>query len=105
MTNEHPRSDPVVNTETNTTGLQTLPVLALKNTVLFPYLVMPLTAGRVGSVAAVETALASEDKHIVLLTQRDGSVEEPGLEDLHSVGTLGVIKKINRADGAIHLLV
>ena len=58
--------------DTNTNVLHSLPVLPLKNTVLFPYLFVPLSAGRPGSVAAVEAALASEDKGIVLLTQRDG---------------------------------
>jgi ATP-dependent Lon protease len=86
-------------------ALQALPVLALKNTVLFPGLFAPLSAGRPVSVAAVEAALATEEKAIVLLAQRDASVEKPGEADLYAVGTRGVIKKVNRSDKGVELLV
>src|SRR5207245_7859664 len=89
----------------NNDVLHTLPVLPLKNTVLFPDLFIPLTAGRPGSVAAVEAALASEDKTVVVLTQRDASVEQPGTDDLYTIGTRAVIKKVNRTEGALQLLV
>ena len=94
-----------MNPEVNSDVLHTLPVLPLKNAVLFPDLFVPLTAGRAGSVAAVEAALTSEDKTIVLLTQRDASVEQPGADDLYTIGTRGVIKKVNRAEGGLQLLV
>src|SRR5271170_7062772 len=76
-----------MDTAINTSVLHTLPVLPLKNTVLFPYLFVPLSAGRAASVAAVEAALASEDKTLVLLTQRNASVEQPASDDLYTVGT------------------
>ncbi|MCI0456370.1 MAG: endopeptidase La [Gemmataceae bacterium] len=85
--------------------LQALPVLALKNTVLFPHLFMPLAAGRATSVAAVEAALASEGKTLVLVAQRDSSVEQPRPDDLHSIGTRAVIKKVNRTESGVELLV
>jgi ATP-dependent Lon protease len=94
-----------VTLDTNTGVLHSLPVLPLKNTVLFPQLFIPLTAGRAGSIAAVEAALAGEDKALMLLTQRDNSVEQPGADDLYSVGTRGVIKKVNRTPQGLHLLV
>ena len=94
-----------MNTEKDTDVLQILPVLAIKNTVLFPYLVIPLTAGRPASVAAVEAALAREDKTLVLLAQRDASADQPGPDDLYTVGTRGVIKKVNRTEHGLHLLV
>jgi ATP-dependent Lon protease len=94
-----------MNSELNTNVLQSLPVLPLKNTVLFPYLFVPLSAGRAISVAAVEAAMASEDKAIVLLTQRDASADLPGPNDLFTVGTRGVIKKVNRSDGNLQMLV
>jgi len=81
-----------------------LPVFPLKNSVAFPYMVMPMTAGRARSVAAVEAALATEDKRIAVFTQRDASVEEPGADDLYPVGTLCVIKRMQRTQGTIHLL-
>lgn len=82
-----------------------LPVLPIKNTHLFPYLMMPLAAGRSGSVAAVEAALASEDKSLVVCTQRDASVEVPRRDDLFPVGTLGVIKRMARTDKGVQLIV
>jgi ATP-dependent Lon protease len=75
---------------------KTLPILPLKNTVLFPYLLMPLSVGRSSSLAAVQAALATEDKEIVLVSQRDPSVEAPSESDLYAVGTKAVIRKMSR---------
>jgi len=87
-------------------NVQTLPVLPLKNTVLFPYLLMPLSVGRSGSLAAVEAALATEEKEIVLFSQRDASVESPKQSDLYSIGTKAVIRKMSRPnEGSVELLV
>lgn len=91
--------------DNETSAVQTLPVLALKNTVLFPHLFVPLSAGRATSVAAVEAALAREDKTVMLLTQRQAAVEEPGADDLYTVGTRGVIKKVNRSEQGLQLVV
>jgi ATP-dependent Lon protease len=85
--------------------LQALPVLALKNTVLFPNLFVPLSAGRTVSVAAVEAALATEEKTVVVVAQRDAAVENPHEPDLYPVGTRGVIKKVNRSEDGLQLLV
>jgi ATP-dependent Lon protease len=94
-----------MDTAINTDVLHTLPVLPLKNSVLFPNMFIPLSAGRASSVAAVEAALNSEDKALVLLTQRDAAVDQPGSDDLYTVGTRGVIKKVNRSADGLHLLV
>ncbi len=84
----------------------TLPLLPLKNAVLFPYLMMPLSAGRAASMAAVEAALASESKEIVVFAQRDANVENPTQDDLYPIGTKAVIRKTNRAaEGHIEMLV
>jgi len=89
-----------------TKDIQTLPLLPLKNTVLFPYLLMPLSVGRESSRAAVEAALGTEEKEIVVFAQRDPSVETPKLEDLYTVGTRAIIRKMNRSqNGALELLV
>ncbi len=77
-------------------AVKTLPVLPLKNTVLFPYLLMPLSVGRSSSLAAVQSALATEEKEIILVAQKDPSVETPGQSDLYSVGTKAVIRKMSR---------
>ncbi len=73
-----------------------LPVLPLKNTVLFPYLLMPLSVGRSASLAAVQAALGTEDKEIILVAQKDPAVETPALTDLYTVGTKAVIRKMAR---------
>ena len=73
-----------------------LPVVPIKNTVLFPNLLMPLSVGRPRSVAAIQAALASESKEILVVTQRDSSVEVPSPSDLFPTGTRAVIKRSGR---------
>lgn len=87
-----------------------LPVLPIRNTVLFPHLLMPMAAGRRRSVAAVEAASASEDKTLVVFTQREAAPDgdpqrdaEP--DDLYTIGTQAVIKKLERGDDAVQLIV
>jgi len=90
----------------NETMALTLPGLPLKRTVLFPGIMMPLTVGRERSIAAVEAAMKTEDKTILVVAQRDPSMEEPGLEELYTIGTKAVIKQVGRADdGTLHTLV
>jgi ATP-dependent Lon protease len=86
------------------TATLVLPVFPLKNSVAFPHMVLPMTAGRARSVAAVEAALATEDKRIAVFTQRDAAIEDPGADDLYPIGTLCVIKRMQRAQGVINLL-
>jgi len=73
--------------------VETLPVLPLKNTVLFPYLLLPLSVDRPFSIAAVEAALAREDKELVVVAQRNTSVDVPLQSDLYTIGTKAVVKK------------
>ncbi|HZY89416.1 MAG TPA: endopeptidase La, partial [Gemmataceae bacterium] len=77
----------------------------LKNTVLLPYLFMPLSVGRPNSLAAVEAALATEEKTFVVTAQRDAANEQPGFDDLYTVGTRAVVKKMARGEGVIELIV
>ena len=85
----------------NKDKIQTLPILPMKNTALLPYLVTPLSVGRPRSLAAVEAALATEDKEIVLVSQRDSSTDNPSQNDLYTYGTKAVIRKINRPSGTL----
>lgn len=82
-----------------------LPVLPLKNTVLFPQMMMPLAVGRAASLAAVEAALASEDKMLLVVPQVDSSIETPTADDLFTYATTAVVKKAERAENTVHLLV
>ena len=86
-------------------NMQVLPVLPLKNSVLFPYLLMPLAVGRPASVAAVEAALSTEEKEIIIVAQREASTDTPGLEDLYTVGTKAVIKKMARPSESLMELI
>ncbi len=71
-----------------------LPVLPVKETVLFPGLTTTVTVGRKGSVSAIQAALATEDKTLVVVAQRDSEVESPGPGDLYTVGTRAVIRQM-----------
>ena len=81
--------------------ISTLPLLPLKNSVLFPGLLMPLSVGRPGSIAAVENALGTEEKEIVVVTQRDPNVDAPTANDLYTIGTRAVIRKAGRSKDQI----
>src|ERR1700733_11805791 len=84
----------------------TLPVLPIKNTPLFPNLLMPLSVGRAKSIAAIQFALKTESREILVVTQRDASVETPEPADLFPVATRAVIKRSGRSnDGKFELLV
>ncbi|MGA7414356.1 MAG: endopeptidase La [Bryobacteraceae bacterium] len=73
-----------------------LPVLPLKNTILFPGLLLPLSVGRKSSVDAVESALKTESKEILLVGQRDPNQDAPRQDDLYTIGTKAVIRKSSR---------
>ncbi|HLN32579.1 MAG TPA: endopeptidase La [Gemmataceae bacterium] len=85
--------------------LVNLPVLPIKNTVLFPHLLMPLSVGRPNSRAAVEAALATEEKTLLVIAQRDSEVEEPAEKDLFTVGTRAVIKRMARSENGLEVIV
>src|SRR6187549_2269032 len=85
--------------------LSSLPILPVKRTVLFPGVMMPLTIGRERSVAAVNAAMKTEEKMIVVVAQRDPQTEEPALADLYSIGTKAIVKQIGQSEGTIHALV
>ena len=76
--------------------LLSLPVLPLKNSVLFPHLFMPLSAGRPASLAAVEASLATEEKTFLAVALKNAEAELPTADDLYTVGTRAVIKKMAR---------
>jgi len=84
----------------------TLPVLPINRTVLFPGILMPVTVGRERSVAAVNAALKTEEKMILVVAQRDPAKESPGLEDLYTIGTKAIVKQVGRSEeGTIQALI
>ena len=79
-------------------------ILPIRNTVVFPGAVIPLTIGRRVSLAAAEEA-AGSGRPIGLVMQRDPSVDEPGPDDLHSTGTIArVIRYFTARDGTQHVV-
>ncbi len=82
-----------------------LPVLPLRDVVVFPHLVVPLFVGREKSVHALEAASAGS-KRILLVAQRSPDVDDPGAADLYSVGTIAnVLQLLKLPDGTIKVLV
>ncbi|MBU0800293.1 MAG: LON peptidase substrate-binding domain-containing protein, partial [Alphaproteobacteria bacterium] len=84
---------------------QTLPVLPLRDIVVFPHMIVPLFVGREKSVVALEHVMR-EDKQILLVTQKNPSQDDPGANDLYMVGTVGTILQLLKLpDGTVKVLV
>ena len=84
---------------------QTYPVLLLRDIVIFPHMIVPLFVGREKSVKALDKAMGG-DKKIVLLTQKDPSLDAPLPEELYSTGTIGnVVQLLRLPDGTVKALV
>jgi ATP-dependent Lon protease len=92
-------------TNSNDLIIQTVPLLPLRDVVVFPHTVIPLFIGRKSSVNAITHAMEA-DKNIFLVTQKDESIEDPSNDDLHRVGTLATILQLLKLpDGTIKVLV
>ena len=82
-----------------------LPVLAIKNTVLFPGVIFPITVGRDKSIKLIKDANKG-DKTIAVVSQRNSEVEDPGLEDVYSIGVLAkIIKLMRMPDGTTTVII
>src|SRR5580693_5305549 len=82
-----------------------LPMMPIRDVVIFPYMMTPFVVGRDSSVRALEEALAS-DKKIFLATQHDASVDEPRPDEIYSVGTIAnIVQSLKLPDGNIKVLV
>src|ERR1700677_4368558 len=82
-----------------------LPMMPIRDVVIFPYMMTPFVVGRDSSVRALEEALAS-DKKIFLATQHDASVDEPRPDEIYSVGTVAnIVQSLKLPDGNIKVLV
>ncbi len=82
-----------------------LPILPLRNTVLFPGVVLPITVGRDKSIKAVNDVYKL-DKLIGVLAQKDANIEEPAPSDLCSIGTVAkIVKLIKMPDGGTTIII
>lgn len=91
--------------DVNATIPSTLPVLPLKDIVVFPYMIFPILAGRESTIAAINKAV-EKDKFIFLVTQIDEKIEDPTFENLYKTGTVAKILQVLRLpNGLIKVLV
>jgi ATP-dependent Lon protease len=82
-----------------------LPMMPIREVVIFPYMMTPFVVGRESSVRALEEAMAS-DKKIFLATQHDASIDEPKPNEIYSVGTVvNIVQSLKLPDGNIKVLV
>ncbi|ANF67655.1 endopeptidase La [[Haemophilus] ducreyi] len=82
-----------------------LPLLPLRDVVVFPYMVMPLFVGREKSIQALHLAMDS-NKQLFLVTQQDPNKEDPSTDDVHHVGIIAnIIQMLNLPDGTVKVLV
>ncbi len=82
-----------------------LPVLSLRDVIVYPHMVIPLFVGRKASIVALERAMES-DKRIVLVAQKDPSVDNPKENDIYKVGTVAtVLQMLKLPDGTLKVLV
>jgi len=83
-----------------------VPLLPLRDIIVFPYMQVPLFVGREKSIAALEAAMASGDKEVLLSAQKKAKTNDPTPDDIFRVGTLGTIMQIRKlSDGTIQVLV
>jgi len=87
------------------TPVISLPVLPLRDIVVFPHMIVPLFVGREKSIKALEAVMA-EDKQIILVTQKEAALEDPDASGLYGMGTIGTILQLLKLpDGAVKVLV
>ncbi len=96
-------TNPVIQTDVKIPN--ELPLLPIRDIVVFPYMIIPLFVGRESSINAVNEALAS-NRMMVLVSQKDASIESPTPEDLYDIGTIVmVIRMLRLPDGRVKILI
>src|SRR3954454_10401531 len=85
--------------------LRKLPMMPIRDMVIFPYMMTPFVVGRLSSVRALEEAL-NGDRKIFLATQHDASIDEPRAKEIYQVGSIGnIVQSVKMPDGNIKVLV
>jgi len=99
---EHSENSPEA---TSTESTAVVPVLPLRDVVVYPHMVIPLFVGREKSIHALEAAM-DDDKRILLVAQKSAEVDDPQVEDIHEIGTLSTILQLLKLpDGTVKVLV
>ena len=92
-------------TEIAKNNLVSLPVLPLRDVVVFPHMVIPLFVGREKSINALETSMES-GKNILLIAQKDAGEDDPGVDDIYTTGTIAsILQMLKMPDGTVKVLV
>jgi endopeptidase La len=90
---------------TKKSELQTIPVLPLRDVVVFPFMVMPLFVGRPRSISSLDDAM-NNGKQLLLVSQKQAELEEPSIDDLYDIGTIAnIIQLLKLPDGTVKVLV
>src|SRR5210317_928291 len=85
--------------------LSAIPVLPLRDVVVYPHMVIPLFVGRDKSIKALEAAMEN-DKQILLVAQKSAAQDEPEVEDLYNIGTISnILQLLKLPDGTVKVLV
>ncbi|MFT3904931.1 MAG: endopeptidase La [Steroidobacteraceae bacterium] len=91
--------------ESNEVSARPVPVLPLRDVVVYPYMVIPLFVGREKSIQALDAAMKA-DKRILLVAQKQADIDDPKLDDLHGFGTLAsILQLLKLPDGTVKVLV
>ena len=92
--------------EPSSAGLVTLPLVPLREMVVFPRMMAPFVVGRASSISALEAALLSSEKKIFLAAQKDPKVDEPATGDIHEMGVVAtVVQSLKLPNGHIKVMV
>ncbi|MGA1826169.1 MAG: LON peptidase substrate-binding domain-containing protein, partial [bacterium] len=84
----------------------TLPLIPVRDLVVYPYMILPLFIGRKKSIAAVQEAMNNYDQKIFLAAQKAPKIDEPNIEDIYKFGTIvSILKVLKLTDGRIRILV
>ena len=91
--------------ETSQPTDELIPVLPLRDVVVYPHMVIPLFVGREKSIEALEAAM-HDDKQVLLVAQKEAEIDDPNLEDLYQIGTLAnILQLLKLPDGTVKVLV
>src|SRR6476659_2713822 len=90
---------------TLSTDISSLPLLPLRDVVVFPHMVIPLFVGRPKSIKALDVAMDA-GKHILLVAQRSAAKDDPAADDLYAIGSVAtVLQMLKLPDGTVKVLV
>ena len=98
-------ASPPTPTTTASSGIENVPVLPLRDVVVYPHMVIPLFVGREKSIQALDVAMRT-DKRIMLVAQKQADVDDPKADDLYRIGTVATILQLLKLpDGTVKVLV